>query len=201
MSTTKWIFLLSFFLTLDVVGGFLTLPLSIKVSLSASAVKDSSDVESYLATHHPTFATLISPKYESVWKKLREADQYTIFAPTASAFEALGPQKLRQLQDPRNSETTEKICTFHCINEPVSAEELFSCGGVITLGGTVPVTRSISGGVFGLGGKEDGTVKVQGAKVVRSVEVSNCIIHEVDSLVSPQLLWRFMDQLRIPFSK
>jgi uncharacterized surface protein with fasciclin (FAS1) repeats len=164
------------------------------------AVKDSSEVESHLTGNYATFSKLML-KQDALWKKLRETEQYTLFVPTESVFQALGQQKMNQLQDPRNGETTEKILSYHCINEAVSADDLFSCGGVISLGGTVPVSRTVSGGVFGLGGTEDGGVKVQGARVLRSFQVSNCIIHEVDSLISPQLLWRYMDQLRIPFSK
>ena len=48
------------------------------------------------------------------------------------------------------------------------------------------------------GGKEDGGVTVNGANIVESFEVRSCIVHEVDALVSPQLLWRYMDQLRLP---
>ena len=195
--------LLSFLAAIVMVQGFSTLqrPISLKRSLDVCfAVKDSSEVESYLTTNYIRFSSLLL-KQETLWKRLREADRYTILAPTVAAFDALGTQRWLQLQDPRNSETTEKICAFHCINEPVSAQELFDCGGLVSLGGTLPVTRSVTGGVFGVGGREDGGVKVQGAKVLKTVEVANCIIHEVDSLVAPQVIWRFMDQLRIPFSK
>jgi uncharacterized surface protein with fasciclin (FAS1) repeats len=50
------------------------------------------------------------------------------------------------------------------------------------------------------GEKEDGGVTINGAKVVESIEIGNCVVHEVDTLVSPQILWRYMDQLRIPGS-
>ena len=34
--------------------------------------------------------------------------------------------------------------------------------------------------------------------IVQSVRIGNAIIHEVDGFVSPLLLWRYMDQLRMP---
>ena len=56
------------------------------------------------------------------------------------------------------------------------------------------------GGLFGIGGKEDGGVTVNGAKIVRSQELGACLIHEMDGFCNPQLLWRYLDQLRIPGS-
>lgn len=87
------------------------------------------------------------------------------------------------------------------ISSTVSAEALFQAGGVITQGGEVPVGRSVTGGMFGMGGKEDGGVNINGAKVVKSVPLGKGVLHEVDALMSPNILWRYMDQLRIPGSK
>lgn len=118
-----------------------------------------------------------------------------------TAFEALGEKKRMQLADARNGETTEKIAAYHVIAEPVTAEALLASGGVITLGGEIPVGRSTSGGFFGVGGQQDGGVTINGAKVVESIDIGNCIVHEVDTLISPQIIWRYMDQLRIPGSR
>ena len=68
------------------------------------------------------------------------------------------------------------------------------------MGGDVIIERSVSGGFFGVGGKEDGSVTINGAKVLSSTEVGKGIVHEMDGLISPSLLWRYMDQLRIPGS-
>ena len=98
----------------------------------------------------------------------------------------------------------EKIAAYHCIDEPVTADQLFNSGGVVTLGGEVPAERSVSGGLFGVGGKEDGGIKLNGSKVVNSFEFvdddKTCIVHEMDGLISPTILWRYADQLRIPGS-
>ena len=140
-----------------------------------------------------------------VMKKVSKAERgYTIFAPNEAAFKALGDKKCEQLEDIRNEEMVEKIAAYHCIDEPVTADQLFNSGGVVTLGGEVPAERSVSGGIFGVGGKEDGGVTLNGSKVVNSFEYvdddKTCIVHEMDGLISPTILWRYADQLRIPGS-
>ena len=67
------------------------------------------------------------------------------------------------------------------------------------MSGEVPVGRSKSGGVLGFGAKEDGDIVIgPEAKIVQSFEVEECLVHDMDSLVSPEVLWRYCDQLRIP---
>ena len=88
-------------------------------------------------------------------KKIIKSDTgFTIFAPNEQAFADLGENGRNQLEDVRNAEVSEKIATYHVILEPVTADQLFNSGGVITEGGEVPAARSVSGGVFGIGGKE-----------------------------------------------
>ena len=83
---------------------------------------------------------------------------------------------------------------------PVCPAAVFAAGGIITLGGELPVEPATTGGFFGIGGKQDGGVTVNGAKVLETFQVEDCTLHEVDKLISPELLWRYMDQLRIPLS-
>jgi uncharacterized surface protein with fasciclin (FAS1) repeats len=171
---------------------------------SVDAGGDDGDVESFLAQNYPETKGLLDSNNE-VLKNLREASVsgYTVFAPTSKAFQDLGEKKLAQLDDPRNLEVREKVAAYHAIPEPVTAEELFNAGGVITCGGEIP-TFLIGGGMFGfLGGgdKGDGTVTINGAKLLRSFTIGKSVVHEVDALVSPKILWRYADQLRIPGSK
>ena len=141
-------------------------------------------------------------KNPEVWKKLSDAssDGFTIFAPNDNAMRNLGDKKLSQLDDVRNGETAEKIAAFHAIGERVRSDELYNSGGVITIAGVVDVGRSRSGGFMGIGGKEDGGVTINGAKIVQTTEIETALVHEVDALVSPEILWRYLDQLRIPGS-
>ncbi|KAL3937394.1 MAG: hypothetical protein SGBAC_007505 [Bacillariaceae sp.] len=140
---------------------------------------------------------------DSVWKSIGAGyiNGFTLFVPTNAALESLDETKQAQLLDERNLETIQKMVSYHVISELVTADDLFNAGGVITLGGEVAVDRSTSGGMFGVGGKEDGGVLVNQSKVVQSVPLGSGIVHEVDGLVSPNIMWRYMDQLRIPGSK
>jgi uncharacterized surface protein with fasciclin (FAS1) repeats len=85
--------------------------------------------------------------------------------------------------------------------------------GLVTLGGQVPVGRfQASKGNFLsnlLGGSKsdssntmdtDDVVIGPAARIVKSYKLAggSIIVHEMDSFVSPELLWRYCDQLRIP---
>lgn len=89
--------------------------------------------------------------------------------------------------------------------------------GVVTMEGeVVPVGRRSNkptdgvgflGALFGGGedgedGDDDDIVIGPAAKIVQSYEFrddqSTIIVHEVDAFVSPDLVWRYLDQLRIP---
>ena len=172
--------------------------------LAAATESVDGDIDTFLTENYPDTKGLIDSNDE-VAKKLREASEsgYTIFAPTTTSFKNLGDKKISQLDDPRNLEVREKIAAYHAIAEPVTAEELFNAGGVITLGGEIP-TFLVGGGLFGFmggGDKGDGTVTINGAKLLRSFTIGNSVVHEVDALVSPKILWRYTDQLKIPGSK
>jgi uncharacterized surface protein with fasciclin (FAS1) repeats len=156
-------------------------------------------VKKHLQGNYPALNQLFNLN-DSIWKALGEGDGFTIFAPNAAAFEQLGEAKQGQLLDERNLETTQKIAAYHVIAERVTSDNLYNSGGVITLGGEIPVDRSVSGGMFGVGGKEDGGVLVNEAKIIQSVEIGSGVLHEMEGLVSPNILWRYMDQLRIPGS-
>lgn len=209
MQHNKFIFSI-IFLTLAIVAINAFQPSSFSSSRPTTAtrrrttlLRDTARVEAVMNEQYPIFMKLIMSKNSDLWKKLSDAsaDGFTIFAPNDDAMRRLGEQKLSQLDDVRNGETAEKMAAFHAIGERVSADDLYNSGGVITIGGVIDVGRSVTGGFMGFGGKEDGGVTISGAKIVQSTEVDNCLVHEVDALVSPQILWRYVDQLRIPGSK
>lgn len=165
----------------------------------------SDDAQEFLSQNYPSAFKLLSKNNDAIKAINKSESGFTIFAANERAFETLGDKKQSQLIDVRNEEVTEKIAAYHVIAEPVTDKMLFNSGGVITLGGQVPCERSTSGGMFGIGGKEDGGVTINGSKVVKTTEFSEnekvCIVHEVDGLISPKILWRYADQLRIPGSK
>jgi uncharacterized surface protein with fasciclin (FAS1) repeats len=178
----------------------------------------------FLKTEYSAFYALLNLNPD-IWKTLCPGQQQqacTLFAPTNAAFDKLGAKKLQQLKDVRNLETAQKMGLYHVVaTEAVSAarlrtEDWTTPGGrkkgeprpikvqaLVTLGGEVPVGRSRSGGVlFGmLGAKEDGDVVIgPDARIQKSFKIAdgNVIVHEMDSLISPVILWRYCDQLRIP---
>jgi len=162
------------------------------------------DVEDYIAQNYPSCSSLLSKNGDAMKKIIKSETGFTIFAPNEKAFADLGDTGRAQLDDVRNAEVTEKIATYHVILEPVTADQLFNSGGVVTEGGEVIAGRSVSGGFFGVGGKEDGGTTLNGAKVIKTIEFDDAtttgIVHEMDGFISPSILWRYADQLRIPGS-
>lgn len=161
-------------------------------------------IREFLSEYYPEFYTILDMN-DNVWKAIGDTEDgaevgFTVFAPSAEALFNLGEEKQTQLTDERNTETIQKIAGYHVLGEPVSTDALFDSGGVVTVSGEVAIERSISGGVFGIGGKEDGGVTLNQAKVLRTKAIGSGLVHEVDNLVSPNILWRYMDQLRIPGS-
>jgi uncharacterized surface protein with fasciclin (FAS1) repeats len=176
-------------------------------------------VESFMSEKYPEFKALLMQN-QTMWKSIQEAevDGCTIFCPTLAAIEALGEKKRKQLKDERNLETTQKIGAYHVIlSDAVPANQLFiedwtgpkpapgeqrpiKVGGINTVGGGVPISREKVGGFLGWGAKEEGVAVIgtNNAKIVRSVKIGKTIIHETTDLISPPLLWRYLDQLRIP---
>lgn len=174
--------------------------------------KERPKIDTFLEKRYPSFYKLIN---DDMIKAIKNGD-VTIFAPNEKAFEKLGDKKISQIEDPRNLEIREKMGSYHIISEEsISAVQLaledWSKGkpkdgsrpntiisGFKTISGEVPVGRSKSGGFFGWGEKEDGDIVIgPEAKIVQSFNVEGSFVHEVDDLISPNLLWRYCDQLRI----
>lgn len=179
------------------------------------------NVELFLTKKFPSFYNLLC-KEDNIWKTLNAdcPNGYTLFAPNEKAFEALGEKRLLQLADPRNLEAIQKIGLYHVVGlRAVTKERLlredwrgpkptdgsprpFVVGGLQTLGGEVPVGRAKMGGFLGWGAKEEPGTAVVGpkAEIVQTYllgERKDKVVHEMDDLISPELLWRFCDQLRI----
>jgi hypothetical protein len=54
--------------------------------------------------------------------------------------------------------------------------------------------------MFGVGGQEDGGLLINKARATQTSQVGTGLVHEVETLVCPNVMWRYMDQLRIPGS-
>ena len=165
----------------------------------ATRLYNTAEVEACLNDEFPSFAALVFQN-EELWRGLRDGSGYTVLAPNEAAFAKLDDKRQNQLKDPRNGEVVEQIGAYHVISDPVSKDDLYESSGVVTAGGRIDVGRSVVGGFMGIGGKEDGGVTVNGAKIVSSRLIGECVIHEMDDFAHPKVLDRYFDQLRIPGS-
>merc|ERR1712176_683520 len=94
-----------------------------------------------------------------------------------------------QISDPRNSEITEKLASYHVISNGMGTQErlkredwtvpkvdgvaALSIGGVLTVAGEIRIGRSKSGGFMGLGAREDGGVVIGNneAVIIKSTNI------------------------------
>ena len=186
------------------------------------------DLEKFLSSRFPEFFFLIQKNQQVMRTIVgadpsQRENGVTLFAPNSKAFQDLGEKRLAQLEDERNLETAAKMAAFHVIPiEAVSYARLstedwtkgrptgggkpsFTVEGISTMGGVVPIGRSAQDeGWFGTGwfAKRDGeaVVGTNDAQVLQSFtsKKGQWIVHEMDAFISPELLWRYCDQLRIP---
>jgi uncharacterized surface protein with fasciclin (FAS1) repeats len=121
-------------------------------------------------------------------------EKYTIFAPSAAAFAKLDKGIADKLADPRNLDVVDKIVAYHVVRGKMTEEDIYKERELATMGegeSSLKVTTAKTGGMFGMGGKDDG-FRINDAKIIKSTEFPNSIVHEVDALLSPYLLYRFL---------
>jgi uncharacterized surface protein with fasciclin (FAS1) repeats len=186
-------------------------------SVTPSTFTTSGELEQFLQLEHSMFYQLLLSKNEHVWTMIRDNISIggcTVFAPTNDAMEQLGTKKIEQLQDVRNEEVRNQIGSYHVIvDDIVTTEQLYDSGGIRTIATgnnpIVPIERNkVGGNIFDMisgNTKDDGTVTIgsNNAHIINTIYLQNCncIIHQMDALISPNILWRYCDQLRIPGSK
>lgn len=184
-------------------------------------------VEKLLQDDYPSFHGLLSLHHPRLLDTLFSSSSYqvTLFAPTEAAFTNLGPTKLRQMRDQRNDEIVAKIVLYHIINDDaVAAARLrtedwtspppapgasrpITVRGLITMSGdSIPVGRRTEKQSLWPANDEttttdddDDVVIGPNARIQKSIKLrqGRVYIHEVDALVSPEVLWRYCDQLQI----
>lgn len=105
---------------------------------------------------------------------LQGAGPFTIFAPSNSAFAALGPDKLDVLLDPANIALLQKILTYHVVPGDIRALDLTDGATVATVEGS-DLEIDLSGA----------TPKVNGASIVATdIVVENGVIHLIDGVLT-----------------
>ncbi|WP_413163476.1 fasciclin domain-containing protein [Capilliphycus salinus ALCB114379] len=105
---------------------------------------------------------------------LQNTGEYTVFAPTDQAFEALPPGTLEALLQPENQETLRRILLYHVVLGEADSS-VISSGFFETAEGSgvdIDVAR--------------GMVEVEGATVVEAdIQASNGVIHGIDEVILP----------------
>jgi uncharacterized surface protein with fasciclin (FAS1) repeats len=129
-----------------------------------------------VAVSSPDHTTLVAAlKAADYVDALANVGPFTVFAPTNTAFDALPEGTLSTLTKKENQRQLRDILEFHVLLGVYRVEDFVNGRKLGTAhGASVIVEKS-----------EDGTVSVNGGKIVGSVQASNGIIHVVDKVLLP----------------
>ncbi len=98
---------------------------------------------------------------------------FTVFAPTDAAFAKIDAAALADLLKPENKEKLVSILKLHVVSGRVLAKDVGKLTAATSLGGNLAIEV------------KDGTVMVNGAKVVKTdVLASNGVIHVIDTVIT-----------------
>lgn len=129
-----------------------------------------------IAASNSDFSTLVTAVTEAGLVETLSGGEFTVFAPTNAAFEALPEGTLDELlADPEGA--LAGVLTYHVVEGTVMAEDVVGMDGqeVTTVNGA-PVTITVDGE----------TVMVNDATVVTTdIVASNGVIHVIDAVLVP----------------
>ncbi len=130
-----------------------------------------------VAIGSPDHSTLVAAlKAADYVDALSNVGPFTVFAPTNTAFDALPAGTLDNLIKPDNQRKLRDILEYHVLLGVYKAGDFVNGRNLGTADG-----RSVTIAVA-----EDGTVSVNGAKIIGTVSASNGIIHVVDQVLLPK---------------
>ncbi|MEY3143988.1 MAG: hypothetical protein RLY21_2481 [Planctomycetota bacterium] len=122
-----------------------------------------------------SFKTLVAAVQAAGLAETLSGGNFTVFAPTDEAFAKLPAGTLEMLLKPENKAKLAAILTYHVVPGTVKAADVVK----LNFAGTVQGQR------VDIVAK-DGTVTVDGAKVVKTdITCSNGVIHVIDSVILP----------------
>ncbi|WP_373522875.1 fasciclin domain-containing protein [Aquiflexum sp.] len=124
------------------------------------------------ADHSTLVAALKAADYVDV---LTNVGPFTVFAPSNTAFDALPDGTLTTLTKKENQRQLRDILEFHVLLGVYRVEDFVNGRKLGTAHGASLVIEK----------SEDGTVLVNGGKIIGSVPASNGIIHVVDKVLLP----------------
>lgn len=125
------------------------------------------------ADHSTLVAALQAADYVNA---LTNVGPFTVFAPTNAAFDALPDGTLDDLVKPENQRKLRDILEYHVLLGVYNSEGFVNGRNLGTADG-----RSVTVAVA-----EDGSVSINGAKIIATVPASNGIIHVVDQVLLPK---------------
>lgn len=126
------------------------------------------------STDHSTLVAAL--KAADYVDALTNVGPFTVFAPTNGAFDALPAGTLDDLVKPENQRKLRDILEYHVLLGVYKPGDFVNGRNLGTADG-----RSISVAVA-----LDGTVSINGAKIIGTVSASNGIIHIVDQVLIPK---------------
>lgn len=125
------------------------------------------------ADHSTLVAALKAANYVDA---LTNVGPFTVFAPINSAFDALPTGTLDDLIKPENQRALRDILEYHVLLGVYKPEGLVNGSKLGTADG-----RSVTVGVA-----ENGTITINGAKIIGTIPASNGIIHIIDQVLLPK---------------
>ena len=148
------------------------------VALAIPALADDKKDIVDTATAGENFKTWITAiKAADLVDTLKGEGPYTVLAPTDEAFAKLPEGTLDNLLKPENKDKLVAILKYHVIpGKSLNADVLKLDGQAV---------KTVEGNSARVAVK-DGTVTIDGAKVVKSdIECSNGVIHQIDTVLMP----------------
>jgi uncharacterized surface protein with fasciclin (FAS1) repeats len=139
------------------------------------AVKDDESMPNIvkIATGSADHTTLVTAlKAANLVTSMANAGPFTVFAPTNAAFDKLPQGTLENLLKPENKDKLTDILYHHVLTSALESDS-FTDGQTLTMFDGKPATVS----------RKDGTLYIEGAKVVGSIRASNGIVHVVDAVI------------------
>jgi transforming growth factor-beta-induced protein len=123
-----------------------------------------------------SFKTLVAAvQAAGLVETLKGEGPFTVFAPTDEAFAKLPEGTVESLLKPENKEKLVAILTYHVVPGKVMAADVVKLTEAPTVQGSKAKVKV-----------EDGTVMIDGAKVVKTdIVTSNGVIHVIDAVILP----------------
>lgn len=134
-----------------------------------------------IAQGNPDFSTLVELVTNAGLAETLSAGNYTVFAPTNAAFEALDAGVLDGIK--ANPDLLAAVLTYHAIPEQIISSTDLEDGQVLTAANGKPLTVGVTDAGVTLTDENGNTINV----VQADLEASNGIVHVIDGVFIPEV--------------